>query len=109
MTAIFTWYFNAVLFLSEIVLMLSFCFFFCWYKLELLNSSKVQTMALSGGLKNRGELRIHERLDDLSADLADFIAEISDASVKERGAFAIALSGGSLIGLMGYLYLIFFI
>lgn len=67
-------------------------------------------MALSDGdNKIRRELRIHERLDDLRADLADYIAEISDASVQARGVFSIAISGGSLIGLLGYLYLIFFI
>lgn len=59
-------------------------------------------MALSGVRKDR-ELRVHESLDELSTDLADYIAEISEAAVKERGFFAIALSGGSLIGLMGYL------
>lgn len=58
-------------------------------------------MALSGVHKDR-ELRIHESLDELITDLADYIAEISEAAVKERGVFAIALSGGSLIGLMGY-------
>ncbi|KAF5443440.1 hypothetical protein F2P56_035995, partial [Juglans regia] len=57
-------------------------------------------MALSGACKNRGEVRIHESLDELSTDLADYIAELSEASVKERGVFAIALSGGSLVGLM---------
>lgn len=60
-------------------------------------------MALYGADKDRGELRIHESLDELRTDLADYIAEISDASVKERGVFTIALSGGSLIGLMGYI------
>ncbi|XP_015895148.1 probable 6-phosphogluconolactonase 1 isoform X1 [Ziziphus jujuba] len=59
-------------------------------------------MALSGAHKDR-ELRIHESLDELSTDLADYIAELSEASVKERGVFAIALSGGSLISLMGKL------
>ncbi|KAL5123409.1 putative 6-phosphogluconolactonase 2 [Glycine soja] len=53
--------------------------------------------------KNRGELRIHESVDELRTDLADYVAELSEASVKERGVFAIALSGGSLIGLMGKL------
>ncbi|CAB4295399.1 unnamed protein product [Prunus armeniaca] len=62
----------------------------------------VGSMALSGGHKDR-ELRVHESLDELSTDLADYIAELSEASVKERGVFAIALSGGSLIGLMGKL------
>lgn len=64
-------------------------------------------MALSGVYKDRGELRIHESLDELSTDLADYIADLSEASVKERGVFAIALSGGSLIGLMGYQHLPF--
>lgn len=60
-------------------------------------------MALSGGQRHRGELRIHENLDELATDLADYIAELSEMTVKERGTFAIALSGGSLIGLMGKL------
>lgn len=58
-------------------------------------------MALYGDHKER-ELRIHESLEELSTDLADYIAELSEASVKERGVFSIALSGGSLISLMGY-------
>ncbi|KAK1419886.1 hypothetical protein QVD17_29307 [Tagetes erecta] len=57
-------------------------------------------MALFESNKNRGEVRVHENLDELSTDLADYIAELSEASVKERGFFAIALSGGSVITLM---------
>ncbi|XP_065860597.1 probable 6-phosphogluconolactonase 1 [Euphorbia lathyris] len=61
-------------------------------------------MALSTVIhKERGELRIHENLDDLAIGLAEYIAELSEESVKERGVFAIALSGGSLIRLMGKL------
>ncbi|GAB4829042.1 hypothetical protein Ancab_018701 [Ancistrocladus abbreviatus] len=60
-------------------------------------------MSLRRILKSRGELRIHENLDELSTDLVEYISELSEASVKERGAFAIALSGGSLIGLLGRL------
>ncbi|XP_059447831.1 probable 6-phosphogluconolactonase 1 isoform X2 [Corylus avellana] len=60
-------------------------------------------MAVSGARNERGEVRIHESLDELSTDLAYHIAELSEASVKERGVFAIALSGGSLVGLMGKL------
>ncbi|XP_050373105.1 probable 6-phosphogluconolactonase 1 [Argentina anserina] len=56
-------------------------------------------MALSGDRKDR-ELKVHESLDELSTVLADYIAEISEAAVKERGVFAMAISGGSLIGLM---------
>lgn len=57
-------------------------------------------MSIFGANKDRGELRIHESLDELSTDLADYIAELSEISVKERRVFAIALSGGSLISLM---------
>ncbi|KAG2702515.1 hypothetical protein I3760_06G093500 [Carya illinoinensis] len=60
----------------------------------------IERMALSGACDHRGEVRLHESLDELSTDLADYIAELSEASVKERGVFAIALSGGSLVGLM---------
>ncbi|KAK7407440.1 hypothetical protein VNO78_09364 [Psophocarpus tetragonolobus] len=58
-------------------------------------------MALSGGQNNKGDIRIHESLDELRTDLADYVAELSEASVKEQGVLAIALSGGCLIGLMG--------
>lgn len=61
-------------------------------------------MALSGMAPKRiGELRIHETLDELKTDLADYIAELSEATVKERGVFSVALSGGPLIDLMGYI------
>ncbi|KGN51987.1 probable 6-phosphogluconolactonase 1 [Cucumis sativus] len=59
-------------------------------------------MALCGDHEDR-EVRIHESLEELSTDLADYIAELSEASVKERGVFSIALSGGSLISLLGKL------
>ncbi|KAG2706929.1 hypothetical protein I3760_05G125300 [Carya illinoinensis] len=60
-------------------------------------------MAVSEARDDRGEVRIHESLDELSTNLADYIAELSEASVKERGVFAIALSGGSLLDLIGKL------
>ncbi|XAR65295.1 6-phosphogluconolactonase [Bertholletia excelsa] len=60
-------------------------------------------MARSGTHDDRGKLRIYECLDELGTDLAEYIAELSEMAVKERGVFAIALSGGSLIGLMGKL------
>lgn len=59
-------------------------------------------MALSGmPSKRRGELRVHESLDELKTDLADYIAELSEGIVKDRGVFSIALSGGSIVSLMG--------
>ncbi|KAL7148901.1 hypothetical protein ABFS83_05G004200 [Erythranthe nasuta] len=60
-------------------------------------------MAFSGNKNDGRELRIYENADELSSILADYIAELSEASIKERGVFAIALSGGSLITLMGKL------
>ena len=62
----------------------------------------VGSMASVGAHKDK-ELRIHESFDELGTDLADYIADLSETSVKERGVFAVALSGGSLIDLMGYI------
>ncbi|KAI9177224.1 hypothetical protein LWI28_012510 [Acer negundo] len=60
----------------------------------------VSSMALLGVHTDRGDLRVHESLEELSTDFVDYIDEISETSMKEWGVFAIALSGGSLIGLM---------
>lgn len=57
-------------------------------------------MANSAAPRNRGEVRIHDSLDELATELADYVAGLSEMSVKERGFFAIALSGGSLISLI---------
>lgn len=57
-------------------------------------------MAYSGAKEDGREVKIYEYLDELSTDLAEYISELSEASVKERGVFAIALSGGSLISLI---------
>ena len=67
----------------------------------------VRSMALCGAKKDGRELKIYENTDELSTDLADYIADLSANSVKERGVFAIALSGGSLISLIWYRYCIF--
>ncbi|KAI3977099.1 hypothetical protein MKX01_002419 [Papaver californicum] len=64
---------------------------------------QIRRMSRSGCHTERGELRIYESLDEVATELADYIAELSEVSVKERGFFAIALSGGSLISLMGKL------
>ncbi|XP_061991320.1 probable 6-phosphogluconolactonase 1 isoform X2 [Rosa rugosa] len=91
--------FFCVLVVSELLAVMG-----CEFRLfcDLVCQTCAGSMALSGVSKDR-ELRIHESLDELSTDLADYIAEISEAAVKERGVFAMALSGGSLIGLMGKL------
>lgn len=51
----------------------------------------------------RVEARVFEDKDELSTDLVDYIAELSEAAVKERGVFAVAFSGGSLISFIGKL------
>ncbi|KAK1374482.1 putative 6-phosphogluconolactonase [Heracleum sosnowskyi] len=60
-------------------------------------------MALSGARGDGMELRIHESLEELSTDLADYISDLSETTIKERGAFCVAISGGSLVSLMGKL------
>ncbi|THU72616.1 hypothetical protein C4D60_Mb04t14080 [Musa balbisiana] len=54
-------------------------------------------MSACGGPKIKSELRIFESADELATDLAEYISQLSENSVKERGCFTIALSGGSLI------------
>lgn len=51
-------------------------------------------------IKDKKEVRIHESLEEVSTDLADHIERLSEISIKERGVFTVALSGGSLISLM---------
>nr|XP_043624265.1 probable 6-phosphogluconolactonase 1 [Erigeron canadensis] len=57
-------------------------------------------MALEVLCKDQKEVRIHENLEELSTDLADHIEQLSEASIKEHGVFAVALSGGSLVSLL---------
>ncbi|RLM84525.1 putative 6-phosphogluconolactonase 2 [Panicum miliaceum] len=53
--------------------------------------------------KRNSEIRVFESLDEISTDLAEYISQISEISVKERGYFAIALSGGPLVSFLGKL------
>jgi 6-phosphogluconolactonase len=57
-------------------------------------------IAASYESKKNSEIRIFESSDDMATDLAEYISQVSEISVKERGFFAIALSGGSLVNLM---------
>ncbi|TVU46555.1 hypothetical protein EJB05_06096 [Eragrostis curvula] len=47
--------------------------------------------------KKNCEIRIFESLDEMETDLAEFISQVSEISVKERGFFSIAVSGGPLV------------
>jgi 6-phosphogluconolactonase len=51
--------------------------------------------------KRNNEIRIFESSDEMSTDLAEYISQVSEISVKERGYFAIALSGGPLVSFLG--------
>ncbi|KAH7665201.1 6-phosphogluconolactonase protein [Dioscorea alata] len=68
-----------------------------------LGINNLRSMAVSGDPKSRGELRSFDNSDELATNLAEYIAQLSDISVKDRGVFTIALSGGCLINLMGKL------
>ncbi|KAM0838453.1 hypothetical protein ACQ4PT_060957 [Festuca glaucescens] len=57
-------------------------------------------MAVPYEPKKNSEIRIFESSDDIATDLAEYISQVSEISVKERGYFAIALSGGYLVNLM---------
>lgn len=59
-------------------------------------------MALPRVQRDGKDLRIYENEDDLSIDLAEYVAELSEAALKERAFFTIALSGGSLMSVLGY-------
>ncbi|KAF3323400.1 putative 6-phosphogluconolactonase 1 [Carex littledalei] len=50
--------------------------------------------------KKNTELRVFEFSDELATDLAEYVAQLSEISVKERGCFTIALSGGPIVGVM---------
>uniref|UniRef100_A0A0D9VVA7 Glucosamine/galactosamine-6-phosphate isomerase domain-containing protein n=2 Tax=Leersia perrieri TaxID=77586 RepID=A0A0D9VVA7_9ORYZ len=47
--------------------------------------------------KKNSEIRILENSDEMATELAEYISQVSEISVKERGYFAIALSGGPLV------------
>ncbi|GJS93363.1 probable 6-phosphogluconolactonase 1 [Tanacetum coccineum] len=57
-------------------------------------------MALEILNKDKKEVRVYENSVELSTELADYMEGLSDVSIKERGVFCVALSGGSVIRLM---------
>ncbi|XP_058089662.1 probable 6-phosphogluconolactonase 2 [Magnolia sinica] len=50
--------------------------------------------------KRSPQVRIFESDEELSTALADYVAQLSEANVKERGAFSVVLSGGNLTKLL---------
>lgn len=47
--------------------------------------------------KAKGKVRVLDSEDSLAASLAEYAAHLSDKFAKQRGAFTVVLSGGSLI------------
>ncbi|XP_019054532.1 PREDICTED: probable 6-phosphogluconolactonase 4, chloroplastic isoform X1 [Nelumbo nucifera] len=47
--------------------------------------------------KGKGDLQVFESEEDLSVSLAKYTADLSEKFIRERGAFTVVLSGGSLI------------
>lgn len=47
--------------------------------------------------KGKGDIQMFDSEEDLAVSLAKYVADLSDKYAKERGAFTVALSGGSLI------------
>lgn len=56
-----------------------------------------------GSAKGKGDVRIFNKREDLSVSLANYIADLSDRVIKDRGAFTIVLSGGDLFESLGKL------
>ena len=61
------------------------------------------SMRITMGVNNNNDERVNEisrvfkNMEDLATDLGDYVSELSEAAVKERGAFAVALSGGASV------------
>ncbi|KAK9271055.1 hypothetical protein L1049_026644 [Liquidambar formosana] len=53
--------------------------------------------------KREAEVRLFDSSEELSSCLADYVVQISDIAVKERGAFSLVLSGGDLAERLGKL------
>ncbi|KAL1218164.1 6-phosphogluconolactonase 3 [Cardamine amara subsp. amara] len=64
------------------------------------NVSEVRSMATSAaemGKEEKKRVEIYDLEENLAVDLAKFTANLSDKFCKERGAFTVVVSGGSLI------------
>lgn len=50
--------------------------------------------------KRAPQVRVFDNEEELSTALADYVAQLSEKSVRERGVFSIVLSGGNLTRLL---------
>ena len=67
-------------------------------------------MAASYEPKLNSEIRIFESSDEIVTDLAEYISQVSEISVKESGYFAIVMSRAPLVSFLGLMiFFLFFI
>lgn len=53
--------------------------------------------------KNREpELRLFDSSEELNSCLADYVCQISESAVRERGSFSLVLSGGDIPKSLGF-------
>ncbi|XP_050213807.1 probable 6-phosphogluconolactonase 1 [Mercurialis annua] len=53
--------------------------------------------------KKEAEVRLFDSSEELSSGFADYVHQISESAIKERGSFAIVLSGGDIPNRLGKL------
>lgn len=63
-------------------------------KFSFRTKSSVAEMATE---KGKGKLQVFDSEEELAVSLAKYTADLSDKFAKERGAFTVVVSGGSLI------------
>ncbi|KAL5726783.1 6-phosphogluconolactonase [Ranunculus cassubicifolius] len=66
-------------------------------KLRRSSNSSIMASAAAANTKSKPESEIYDTEEDLAVSLAKYTADLSDKFVKERDAFTVVVSGGSLI------------
>lgn len=51
------------------------------------------------------KVRVFDSSEELSSDLADYVFQVGESAVKERGSFSLVLSGGDIPHRLGYVLL----
>jgi 6-phosphogluconolactonase len=78
-------------------------------KISRRTTTRASSMASSGittiDQNNKKVVEVFDTEEDLAVSLAKYTADLSDKFAKERGAFTVVVSGGSLIKSLRYLSL----
>lgn len=64
--------------------------------------SMATTASQTGKEENKKRVEIFDTEENLAIDLAKYTADLADKFCKERGAFTVVVSGGSLIKSLRY-------